>query len=740
MGDAIWVARDNALVQAIAISSDGKLLAAGGDFGEVCVWNLRSNRMVHCFPSGVVGALAFSPNNGTLIVAAPYRRVVQCWDINRGALIRTLEGHKQHINSAIFSPDGKRILSCGDDGLIIVWDAESGKKLTQLSESRESISSLAISPDGRVLATGGKEGTITIWNLKTSKQLCRWQGDEVGVRCIAFSPDGRKLGSGGFGPGLVSLWDTQTYQQIRQYSTIAGCGAAIVFSPDGKSLACAGPLIRLWSSESGKDLSPPLLHEASVKCMAFHPEGQLLATGSDDKTIRLWKIQCGEAICCLKGHRGGLRCLAFSPDGKLLASAASDRSIRLWESKSGRGVCELAILSGLPLSLSFSPSGDYLGAAEHGGLITIWDIRFRKLITRIQVHRDTNESVDFSFSFDGHAVITRGLRELSLWNATSGKKIVDLAVDLNLSSSVSASLDHLILYTSGVGDEIVGWNLKTSRTIYRCSVPESYHSHLTASPDGRLVASPDGSTPGSISVWEGLSATKVGTFGGGTLGASTVLTFSPDGRTLASASEDTTVFIWDITGFSSGESKHVTFSTELLNSLWDDLGTSNHTVVTHSSDNCISQSQRALWTFVSGGDQTLRFLRRKLRPVPPVEKQILTRLVGDLDHDSFPIRNRATERLAALGEIAESALRDKLNKQPTPEYRERATALLHNLQPPISSPEALKASRSIQILEQMNTTAARRLLQILADGATDARITQEAQAALQRLSRRSPIP
>jgi hypothetical protein len=148
-----------------------------------------------------------------------------------------------------------------------------------------------------------------------------------------------------------------------------------------------------------------------------------------------------------------------------------------------------------------------------------------------------------------------------------------------------------------------------------------------------------------------------------------------------------------------------------------------------------ASGRAAIACLVAKPEEAVKLLKRHLHPIEPVTSKQLDQLVADLDDDSFAVRERATQRLAELGETARSALRRVLAKPPSPETKWRAADLQRRLDesPPA---ERLRSQRAVAVLESIGDTEARALLDKLAHGAAGIPLTEEARAALQRLSRK----
>jgi HEAT repeat protein len=127
------------------------------------------------------------------------------------------------------------------------------------------------------------------------------------------------------------------------------------------------------------------------------------------------------------------------------------------------------------------------------------------------------------------------------------------------------------------------------------------------------------------------------------------------------------------------------------------------------------------------------FLGRRLRPAAPADPRRIESLLADLDSDTFDVRQKAVRELQTLGELAEPALHRLLRGKPSLDVRKHVERLLGKLNDPLTAPEKLRAVRAVEALERMGTPEARRVLQSLARGGPEARLTREAAASLGRL-------
>ena len=105
-------------------------------------------------------------------------------------------------------------------------------------------------------------------------------------------------------------------------------------------------------------------HAGPVRSVAFSPDGQRLASGSDDQTVKIWDTATGKELFALKGHAGAVNSVAFSPDGQRLASGSSDKTVKIWDSATGKELFALKGHAGGVPSVAFSPDGQRLASAS----------------------------------------------------------------------------------------------------------------------------------------------------------------------------------------------------------------------------------------------------------------------------------------------------------------------------------------------------------------------------------------
>lgn len=504
-----------------------------------------------------------------------------------------------------------------------------------------------------------------------------------------------------------------------------------------ESPASAGPMVpstsplppgSLWKFTKGTGG-----HALTVTSVDFSLDGRHLATASRDRSVRIWDLATGAVKQTLDGHGVWLHAVRFSPDGKQVAVAGLDRNVRLWRVATGEQETELIGHTNGVNTLAYSPDGRYLATGARDRSLRIWD-----LTTQEQVHLLPHADgwvVALGYAAGGDrlfSAIARGNEPIREWNTTTGEDLRVLKRDPQPDDqllTLAVSPDGRIVAGSGTDRRIHIWNLARSEIVYQLSGHTAEVSEIAFSPDGRLLVS--GSLDHRVKIWEVDSGQLLTTLSGHSAWVASVA-FSHDGRKIASGGGDANVIIWDLPA--------TLWQTHLA-----DGGAAPSSLVEEWGLLASASAKRAylgMTWMVAQGEATIDFLATHLRPAPvDVETpRLIDRLIEELDDDDFRVRERATQRLAELFPLAQNRVAQALEETESAEVRSRAKELLSTAQRhTVAFPEQLRDIRAIQVLEQIGTPEAIDLLERMAEGARDARATQDAKLALVRMARRKSL-
>jgi hypothetical protein len=298
--------------------------------------------------------------------------------------------------------------------------------------------------------------------------------------------------------------------------------------------------------------------------------------------------------------------------------------------------------------------------------------------------------------------------------------------------AVAFSPDGKTLAAGGSYRGIRLWEVATGRQRARFVGRAPRIRSLAFAADGRTLAAggwQDGQ-PALVELWDLTTGWKRALLRGDA-DAVTSVAFTPDGRTLAAAEgPDTAIRLWDVSALGGGApSPAPRLSDGQLEALWADLAAAD-----------APRAYRAIWSLTAAAPQAVPWLQRRLRPVAPADPRRVAQLIADLESDLFDAREKAFQELKALGESAAPPLQNVRTDRLPPEARRRVEQLLERLEQPGGSPESLRALRAIEVLEHVANPEARRVLEQLAGGMSEARVTQDAKQSLDRLGRRAMCP
>lgn len=452
------------LVLDVAFGPDGNRLVSSSGDDTVKIWDLEKGNVVFNLQghSADVPAVAYSPN-GRQIVSASLDKTLKTWDAATGRLTGTLAGHTRGVTSVAFSPDGRHVVSGSADQSAKVWDVATTEELFSLKGHSEIITAVAFRSDGAQIATGSKDRTIRMWRAKRDPLAVRLEIiDPVNsVSSVAFSPDSQRLvtGSGSrssLAPGTVKLWDASSGDLIRNFGGSLGGVLTVAFNTK-RYLVAAGTrdgVVKVWNAANGVEVLTIDEGIASSPCVAFSPDGELLAIAANQSKgtaageVQVWSLSLKKLQRTFTAFKVRLADLVFAPKNNMLAVAEGDGSLHVWDFATNKLLFHRQGSGShwSDPSLAFSPDGEQL-AVSVGRRVTILSLPTGKETMEFDGHPDRVNCV--GFSPDGERLVTGTgsgayflAGDVTVWDLTSRQRMLVVKADVNVRGLRSSSRGH----------------------------------------------------------------------------------------------------------------------------------------------------------------------------------------------------------------------------------------------------------------------------------------------------------
>jgi WD40 repeat protein/serine/threonine protein kinase len=418
------------------------------------------------------------------------------------------------------------------------------------------VRSVAFSRDGRLLAATSNTGGTRVWEVATRREIVRLAGS---ARRVTFHPDGCRLATA-HEDKLVRLWDVITGHELHTLKGHSQPVETVAFSPDGQRLASGsqgsqpnrtGEVI-LWNVENGRSLLELKDCPKGVTSVAFSRDGRLLATASgEDRTVKVRDAATGRFLRDLDCANLP-RAVAFSPDGRLAVACGNNyripAAVNVFDPADGRSLQHLRGHAALVRDLAFSPDGQRLASGSGDRTVKIWDATTGQAL---RTFRDTNWIFGIAFSPNGRLIASAGADGLvKLWDTGAGQEPRSLRGDRRGAAGAPAfSPDGRRLACLRQANAVQVWDTVTGLEIARFPG----RADLAFSPDGRFLATVGGDR--SVELWDAATGEKVRSFPGPLASISLAgiredlsasLAFSADGRRLLAAGEDRSIRSWDL--------------------------------------------------------------------------------------------------------------------------------------------------------------------------------------------------
>ena len=391
------------------------------------------------------------------------------------------------------------------------------------------INDITCTSDGTLLAVASQIG-IWIYDVQTGEELALLTGHTGAVDRIAFSPDGHTLASGGQ-DNTLRLWDVDTQTEIGTLAGHTGEPDSIWFSPDGRTLASQDDdnTLRFWDVDTQTQIRTLEEYTGSLESVSFSPDGKTIATGGQDNTVRLWDVSTRTEVGTLQGHVGYVGSVSFSPDGKTIATGSYDTTVRLWEVDTRTEIDTVEGHTGGVNSVSFSPDGRTLATGSSDGNVRLWNVDTLTGIAIFEVLSSFNVQ-GVSFSPDG--------KKIAFKFGWTTVHYLDIATPQRIWGGYFVDPEH-IWEVYWVVNTLVREKQKNIRTILEGHISDV--KSVSFSPDGRTLAT--GSVDGGTFLWDVATQSKISRL---ELSRSKSVSFSPDGTTLVSVGYGVWTDLWNV--------------------------------------------------------------------------------------------------------------------------------------------------------------------------------------------------
>jgi WD40 repeat protein len=515
----------------------------------------RLDRFLQTENPALVDWIAYRPDGKQAAVSDVTGRIV-LWDTEKMRPSgEPLLGHEGDVWGVAYSPDGQTLASVGADGILRLWDVVSGMVKTESEPFDDEIFCVAYSPDGQLIATGHADYGVRLWDAQTGELLNESLDEhEDYVETLSFSPDSTLLASGSDDNQII-LWNVTDPQDVTVEWVLEGHENAVLtlaFSPDGERLASgsADNTLRLWTVDTGEEIGLPLTdHIDWVGVVRYSPDGSLLVSASDDATLIFRDPANGrrlEDVPPLSAHSNAIGAFAFSPDSEHLISGDEDGNILLWNIHQDQPLSRVLAHEEAEVdSLAFSPDGTRLLSGSHAGnaegSATVWDAQTgASLFDPFKVER---EVVAVAYSPDG-SLFAYGIADgtLVLRSTSSGEALQTLQAHAGSIRDIAFSPDSKRIASASEDGSVRLWQVSDLSQVAQLQ-HEPFVKALAFSPDGTWLALGDES--GGVALWN-REQTAPREFSQAHSGAISSITFNHRGDTLASASRDNTVLLWDV--------------------------------------------------------------------------------------------------------------------------------------------------------------------------------------------------
>ncbi len=495
------------------------------------------------FHAEMVNTAVFSPDDRSVLTASRDKSA-RVWDALTGEPITPPLLQGGDVLWAGFSPDGKRVFTATGTG-VSIWDARTGKPLIPPIQ-QQGVIHAELSRDGEKVVTASSDGTVGVWNAATGEALLLPLRHRGGVNYASFSPDGRRFVTAS-NDNTAQIWDLTTGQPCLPPLQHTHAVQQARFDFDGSRVITTAwnNTARIWDAATGRPTTPPMPHYGGVFTATFSPDGRWVVTASNDMSgARVWNAVTGKLLNPPMRHPMSVLAANFNPAGNRVVTSGFDGTARVLDVATGRMVLPLLRHGGMVNSAVFSSDGRRILTTSSDGTARLWDIEPHKLSFAPWTE---NDQQILGASRDGTRLITRNAaKQVRIWDTDTWRAVsAPIRIENPVRLTLSRDLTRLVAVghdaaKDGTQLQFKVWELATARLISQTDGPAGTADNVHFSADGRLALLVRGS---EVERWD----ITQGKLSGPPLkhpSPVSCVVFSADARRCATSNENL-VHVWD---------------------------------------------------------------------------------------------------------------------------------------------------------------------------------------------------
>ncbi|KAK3095524.1 hypothetical protein FSP39_015646 [Pinctada imbricata] len=469
------------------------------------------------------------------------------------------------------------------------------------------VTCVAISPDNTYFACGGLDCLVRLYSLETGKELRTYRGHADLITGVCFA--GRSTLCSASLDNTISVWHVEDGHRIHLLKKHTRRVQSCASDPAGRQVASASwdCSVIVWNLAKGENVCE-LKVGSPVNSVAFHPEGQLIVTGSWDATIKIWDVFHKTRKAVLRGHLSSVRDVTYSPSGRHIASAALDGEVKLWAAYNGTQVGNISGHT-LPINkILFTPTGKELVTVSDDHKVKVWSGHLGKPINSFGTEED-GAAKSVALSPNGE-ILAVGYHEgfIKLYDTLTGFKLVRVDAFESSVNCLTFMYDGAILIASTAAGQCQAFRANNqckkiaeygynTKAILCSAVTRSYLAIGMEDCSAQIFV-----IPKDHASLQQKNPAKADVTLRGQVGPISSVTFSPDASKLATASRDSSVYIWDIYGSMIGSNPepitklHACHKDWITDCKWSNTG---EYLVTSSTDFNLK-----IWDIKTGSEKT----------------------------------------------------------------------------------------------------------------------------------------